>query len=92
MTDSEKTAAEIFGKLKNDYEFRTLVASVFSALVTFVFAGYNVVLGVLHGTVWNVCIAVYYFLLVFMKFTMAWAEKRYQSQRGADGGRKAQQA
>ena len=77
MTDSGKTAAEIFGKLKNDYEFRTLAASVFSALVTFVFAGYNVVLGVLHGTVWNVCIAVYYFLLVFMKFTMAWAEKRY---------------
>lgn len=77
MAENGKTVADIFGKLKNDYEFRTLVASVFSALLTFVFAGYNVVLGVMHGTVWNICIAVYYFLLVFMKFTLAIAEKRY---------------
>lgn len=63
--------------LKDDYEFRTMVASVFSATVTLVFATYNVAVGIVYETVWSICIAVYYFLLVCLKFCMVLAEKRY---------------
>lgn len=63
------------GALK-DNETRTFVLSYFSLFITALFAAYNIFLGVTYGAQWNVCIAVYYTLLVILRAYVLLFEKK----------------
>ncbi|MBD5585538.1 MAG: hypothetical protein HDQ88_10685 [Clostridia bacterium] len=63
-----------FKRLKTDFEFRTYITSTVSFFVTFLFAVYNVFLGIAYKTVWNIGIAVYYLLLVGVRAFVGYKE------------------
>lgn len=77
MTDG--TAGENFIKrMKNDYELRTIVASAVSVFITLLFTGYNIFLGAVYGSVWNIFIAIYYALLVGIRTFVLAADRKYK--------------
>ena len=52
---------------KADYQFKTLATSTLSALVDLGFTVFNVVLGIVYKSVWNISISVYYVLLTIVR-------------------------
>lgn len=52
---------------KSEYEFKTVINSSVSFLITFVFAFYNAFLGIRYGIIWNLNISVYYIFLVVIR-------------------------
>lgn len=52
---------------KADYQFKTLATSTLSALVGLGFTVFNVVLGIVYKSVWNISISVYYVLLAIVR-------------------------
>lgn len=61
---------------KSDYNFKTLINSIGSFFITFVFALYNGFLGLWHKSVWNSEICIYYILLVLIRGIILLSEKR----------------
>ena len=52
---------------KADYQFKTLATATLSALVGLGFTVFNVVLGIVYKSVWNISISVYYVLLAIVR-------------------------
>ncbi len=67
-----------------DYVLRTFISSTLSFFVSVVFAGYNIFLGIVYGTAWNIGIAVYYALLVGLRAYILFSEKRLRKLNLSD--------
>ena len=58
---------EIFKKLKNDYNKRTVIFAFLSVLAIICFTVYNGILGFLFDSIWHICIFAYYIFLLLIK-------------------------
>lgn len=63
----DKKIKPAVNRWKSEYEFKTVINSSVSFLITFVFALYNAFLGVRYETIWNLSISVYYIFLVVIR-------------------------
>ena len=61
---------------KADYQFKTLATSTLSALVGFGFTVFNVVLGIVYKSVWNISISVYYVLLAIVRGIVVLSQRK----------------
>ncbi len=68
---------KIVGKWKNEYEYKTVINSTISFLITSIFAAYNGFLGIRYGIVWNGSICVYYFFLAVIRGIIIHQERNY---------------
>lgn len=64
---------------KADYQFKTLTTSTLSALVGLAFTGFNVLLGVLYKSVWNISISFYYVFLAIIRGTVVYTQRKIGS-------------
>lgn len=63
----DKKIKSAVNRWKSEYEFKTVINSSVSFLITFVFALYNAFLGIRYGIIWNLSISVYYTFLVVIR-------------------------
>lgn len=63
----DKKIKSAVNRWKSEYEFKTVINSSVSFLITFVFALYNAFLGIRYGIIWNLSISVYYIFLVVIR-------------------------
>jgi len=68
----------VIRRLKNDYEYRTVVSAIFSFAATAAFAAYNLFLWFAYGAEWNIGIFVYYALLVCIRAYAGVCEIKYR--------------
>lgn len=61
---------------KADYQFKTLATSTLSALVGLGFTVFNVVLGIVYKSVWNISISVYYVLLAIVRGIVVHSQRK----------------
>ena len=61
---------------KADYRFKTLATSTLSALVGLGFTVFNVVLGIVYKSVWNISISVYYVLLAIVRGIVVHSQRK----------------
>ena len=61
---------------KADYQFKTLATSTLSALVGLGFIVFNVVLGIVYKSVWNISISVYYVLLAIVRGIVVHSQRK----------------
>ena len=61
---------------KADYQFKTLATSTLSALVGLGFTVFNVVLGIIYKSVWNISISVYYVLLAIVRGIVVHSQRK----------------
>ncbi len=61
---------------KADYQFKTLATSTLSALVGLGFTVFNVVLGIIYKSVWNISISVYYALLAIVRGMVVHSQRK----------------
>lgn len=61
---------------KADYQFKTLATSTLSALVGLSFTVFNVVLGIIYKSVWNISISVYYVLLAIVRGIVVHSQRK----------------
>ena len=61
---------------KADYQFKTLTASTLSALFSLGFTIFNVVLGIVYRSVWNISISVYYVLLAIVRCIVLYSQRK----------------
>lgn len=61
---------------KADYQFKTLATSTLSALVGLGFTVFNVVLGNVYKSVWNISISVYYVLLAIVRGIVVHSQRK----------------
>lgn len=75
-----KTPREILKPIlqnwKRDYTFKTIASSLLSFGITILFALYNGFLGIRLLSVWNGSICVFYLLLVLIRGTILFAERK----------------
>lgn len=57
----------LFEYLKSDYERKTFIFAFVSAFISFAYASYNGVLGIIQKSIWNGSICIYYLLLLLIK-------------------------
>ena len=69
---------------RRSFDFRTLTNTLGSLLVTVVFALYNGAMGLIHASVWNGSICVYYLLLSVLRGGLLRAERRSRRQTPAE--------
>lgn len=62
--------------LKSDSERRAFFFTFISALISFAYAAYNGILGILKSSIWNWSICVYYLLLLVIKMLLVVENKR----------------
>lgn len=63
-------------KLKNDKLYRMQVSFIFSILVTFFFAIYNIFIGFYYNVPWNIAISGYYFFLLLLRILITINERK----------------
>ena len=61
---------------KADYQFKTLATSTLSALSGLGFTVFNVVLGIIYKSVWNISISVYYVLLAIVRGIVVHSQRK----------------
>ena len=61
---------------KADYQFKTLTTSTLSVLFSLGFTIFNVVLGIVYKSVWNISISVYYVLLAFVRGIVVHSQRK----------------
>ena len=61
---------------KADYRFKTMATSTLSALVGLGFTVFNVVLGIVYKSVWNISISVYYVLLAIVRGIVVHSQRK----------------
>ncbi len=84
ITALSKKYKKIINRWKADFDFRTVTSSALSFTMTTVFAFYNGIIGLLYGSLWNLSIAAYYFLLSLVRGVIMDTERSiYRS--GSDG-------
>ncbi len=67
---------EIIKTIRNNFLYKTLCASFFSLIVTFVFAVYNAYLGIKYADAFAIGISIYYTFLIWIKFATLVVEKK----------------
>lgn len=73
-----------FKRIRSDFEYRTYFTSTVSFFASIVFAGYNIFLGAVYETVWNIGIAAYYVLLVGVRAFVGFKEIRLRKSELPD--------
>jgi hypothetical protein len=73
-----------FKRIRSDFEYRTYFNSTVSFFASIVFAGYNIFLGAVYETVWNIGIAAYYVLLVGVRAFVGFKEIRLRKSELPD--------
>lgn len=63
-------------KLKENYHFKTYLFSLFSIIITIIFAIYNIYLGIIYNTGWNISIAIYYVFLIIIRTYILYNENK----------------
>ena len=76
---------DVFSRWRGDYDFRTFTTAFGSMLATALFAVYNGYIGLFHDSSWHKGIAVYYLLLMGIRFFLLYAEHD-DFRRRASGG------
>ena len=61
---------------KADYQFKTLTTSTLSVLSSLGFTIFNVVLGIVYKSVWNISISVYYVLLAIVRGIVVHSQRK----------------
>lgn len=61
---------------KADYQFKTLTTSTLSVLSGLDFTVFNVVLGIVYRSVWNISISVYYVLLAIVRGIVVHSQRK----------------
>lgn len=61
---------------KADYQFKTLATSTLSVLFSLGFTIFNVVLGIVYRSVWNISISVYYVLLAIVRGIVVHSQRK----------------
>ena len=61
---------------KADYQFKTLATSTLSVLFSLGFTVFNVVLGIVYKSVWNISISVYYVLLAIVRGIVVHSQRK----------------
>lgn len=61
---------------KADYQFKTLATSTLSALVGLGFTVFNVVIGIVYKSVWNISISIYYVLLAIVRGIVVLSQRK----------------
>lgn len=61
---------------KADYQFKTLTTSILSVLFSLGFTIFNVVLGIVYRSVWNISISVYYVLLAIVRGIVVHSQRK----------------
>lgn len=84
MKQKERVENNVLKRIKNDYVFRALIVSTLSFFVTLMFAGYNTLLGIVYKSVWNIGIAVYYFLLLCIRAYVIFSERKFYKNKLTD--------
>lgn len=56
-----------------------IITSVFSVVITILFAGYNAYLGVIHNDAWGISISVYYLCLIIARTVVLITEKNLKT-------------
>ena len=72
---------KLFEKIKTEYEFRTYVFAAVSIFISLIFAVFNTVLAFLYNASWNIGIAIYYFLLIFVRSVVCACEVKWYKAR-----------
>ena len=73
---------------KADYQFKTLTTSTLSVLSSLGFTIFNVVLGIVYKSVWNISISVYYVLLAIVRGIVVHSQRKVSA---ADNQKKQEQ-
>lgn len=58
---------DLIGRLKKDYDFRTVVFAVVSFLISVAIAVFDFILALMDGAIWYGALAAYYFILAFLR-------------------------
>ena len=67
-------------RLRKDFEYRAYIGSTVSFFASLAFMGYNIFLGAVYGTVWNIGVAAYYLLLVAVRAFVGVEEIKFKKQ------------
>lgn len=59
--------AILIKRLKENFILRTYIFALFSILITIIFTAYNIYLGIIFVTSWNISISIYYILLTIIR-------------------------
>ena len=63
-------------KLKENFQFKTYLFSLFFIFITIIFAIYNIYLGIIYNTGWNISIAIYYGFLIIIRTYILYNENK----------------
>ena len=63
-------------KLKENFQFKTYLFSLFSIFITIIFAIYNIYLGIIYNKGWNISIAIYYGFLIIIRTYILYNENK----------------
>lgn len=79
---------KLFDRWRTDYDFKTIVTSFGSLVVTIAFAWYNGFLGIYHSSLWHGTISVYYLVLAVLRGFTIWSEKKLSRREDGERSRK----
>lgn len=63
-------------KLKENFQFKTYLFSLFFIFITIIFAIYNIYLGIIYNMGWNISIAIYYGFLIIIRTYILYNENK----------------
>lgn len=81
MREKERVEIRILDRIKNDAVYRAFISSALSFFVTIAFTLYNIFLGAVFHSVWNISIAVYYVLLLVVRACVIFSEKIFHKNK-----------
>ena len=67
---------KFLNRYSNDYEYRFIVNTIISFVLTIFFAFYNLLIGIYYKTQFNMSISIYYFLLVSIRIVVFINERK----------------
>ena len=67
--------------LKNDYNKRTYILTSLNIIISFLYASYNEMIGIMYNLIWNECIGIYYFLLVIIRIILIYGKNHKNQNR-----------
>lgn len=81
MKTKERVGINVLKRVKTDYVFRTFIFSALSFFITLTFTCYNIFLGIVYKTTWNIGIAVYYALLLHIRAYVIFSERKFHKRK-----------
>lgn len=74
----------LYQKWRNDHNFKTIVSSLFSLMITILFAIYHGVIGFLLNASFYITLAVFYFLLALIRGSILLSEKNNSKEKNEE--------